>query len=171
MFFSIEITWPVYVSWLNRLRQRSFWQSPSCCLWALGISKHFLQIPHVALDLAPFKGFPTFEFSLGQTMVACSGVPVAFRTTSFAETWKIQFKIGKFSSVNRGFMRFWSCEECPWNCVPQGCTSEWKLDRIFCGWIPPPKGHKFFWTPQVGPWDVREVFDKEYYVVLCWQVL
>ena len=39
-------------------------------------------------------------------MVACSGVPVAFRTTSFAETWKIQFKIGKFSSVNSGFMRF-----------------------------------------------------------------
>jgi hypothetical protein len=54
-----------------------------------------------------------FGPSGSQNMVACSGVPVAFRTTSFAETWKIQFKIGKFSSVNSGFMRLWSCEECP----------------------------------------------------------
>lgn len=98
-------------------------------------------------------------------MVACSGVPVAFRTTSFAETWKIQFKIGKFLSVNSGFGLAKNVIETvrPKDAQVNESLIEYSVDEFLHQTDTSSSEHL--------RWDVREVFDKEYYVVLCWQVL
>ena len=106
---------------------------------------------------APFKGFPTSEFGFGQTsMLACSGVPVAFRTTSFAEAWKIQFKISKFLSVKSRFGLAKQILETlrPKDAQPNESLIEYSVDEFLHQDDTSSSEHL--------RWDMGRGFDKEY---------